>query len=46
VRGQFYALYAGGDVDLAARLERGRPIGRMLIRIHALRWSKTGQAVS
>lgn len=36
--GTLYALYAAGEADLAAKLERGRGLNRLLIRLHRLRW--------
>jgi tRNA A-37 threonylcarbamoyl transferase component Bud32 len=40
LRRSFYQLYAAGDCDLAARLERGRRAGRIWIRLHALAWRR------
>lgn len=37
-RDQLYALYAGGDEELASRLDRGRRWGRWLLRWHRLGW--------
>jgi tRNA A-37 threonylcarbamoyl transferase component Bud32 len=40
VRERLYASYAGANEALAARLERGRATGRLLIRLHALGWRR------
>lgn len=34
----WHRLYAGADVELARRLERGRPLGRVLLALHRLGW--------
>ena len=34
----WYATYAGGDVDLARRLTRGRKLGRLALAVHRLGW--------
>lgn len=34
----WYRLYAGEDRSLAARLERSRPVGRLLLALHRLGW--------
>ena len=36
--GPWYELYAAGDPDLAARLERGRKAGRFLLAMHRWTW--------
>ncbi len=40
VRRSFYELYAAGDRELAARLDRGRRVGRIWIRLHQLAWRR------
>jgi 3-deoxy-D-manno-octulosonic acid kinase len=37
----YYALYAGDDADLSARLQRGRRAGRAWIHLHGLAWPGT-----
>jgi 3-deoxy-D-manno-octulosonic acid kinase len=37
-RGWIYECYAGTDTELAGRLERGRAVGRLWLRIHRLGW--------
>jgi len=34
----WYATYAGDDVDLARRLARGRPFGRLALAVHRIGW--------
>jgi len=36
----WYATYAGDDVDLARRLARGRPLGRLALSVHRLGWRR------
>jgi 3-deoxy-D-manno-octulosonic acid kinase len=36
----WYGLYAADDAELARRLERGRRLGRWLLRIHRLGWRR------
>lgn len=36
--GWIYRCYAGTDTDLAGRLERGRAVGKLWLRIHRLGW--------
>ena len=36
----WYSTYAGDDVDLARRLARGRPLGRLALAVHRLGWRR------
>lgn len=40
LRCSLYTLYAGEDRELARRLSRGRLVGRVWIRVHALAWRR------
>jgi len=37
----WYDLYAGGDTELARRLARGRPFGRVALAVHRLGWRRS-----
>jgi hypothetical protein len=36
----WYSTYAGDDVDLAGRLARGRPLGRLALAVHRVGWRR------
>jgi hypothetical protein len=38
----WYDLYAAGDQDLRARLDRGRALGRLALAAHRARWRIQG----
>jgi hypothetical protein len=39
LRREWYRAYAGGDVELAARLDRARRANRLTLSLHRLGWS-------